>query len=222
MANFVDRFRDTVPGETERIAAVWTKWRRLAAAAIVGGAPMYGVDAGAGDVYLRAGMGLDRPSETVFADRDCSSASPAALYGCGRGGDGARLRSVGDFGTVHALELGLGYTAAPGLRLEALAEYRPNLTFEGRRQFPRTRTPAIGGRGDVVAVHHAGGLCRPARADSTEDRPDRTLSWGWRRRRPHSNRRNPHDLSGDNDRRAGREPYRLRLEADGRGRGGSG
>ncbi len=148
MASFDDRFRDTVPGEAvehgapgdrgdgpARIAAVWTKWRRLAAAAIVGGAAMHGVDAGAGDVYLRAGMGLDRPSETVFADRDCSSASPAALYGCGRGGDGARLRSVGDFGTVHALELGLGYTAAPGLRLELLAEYRPRLAFEGRANF---------------------------------------------------------------------------------------
>ena len=156
MANFDDRFRDTVPGETAeqsrlraimrrhghafgagpaRISAVWTKWRRLAAAAIVAGAAMHGVDAGAGDVYLRAGMGLDRPSETVFADRDCSSASPAALYGCGRGGDGERLRSVGDFGTVHALELGLGYTAASGLRLELLAEYRPNLAFEGRANF---------------------------------------------------------------------------------------
>ena len=156
MANFDDRFRDTVPDVAAeqsrlraimrrhghafvagpaRIAAVWTKWRRLAAAAIVGGAAMHGVDAGASDVYLRAGMGLDRPSETVFADRDCSSASPAALYGCGRGGDGARLRSVGDFGTVHALELGLGYTAAPGLRLELLAEYRPRLAFEGRANF---------------------------------------------------------------------------------------
>ena len=28
-------------------------------------------------------MVLHRPSETVFADRDCSSASPAALYGWG-------------------------------------------------------------------------------------------------------------------------------------------
>ena len=156
MANFNDKFRDTVPGEAAeqsrfraimrrhghafgsgptRIAVVWTKWRRLAAAAIVGGAAMLGVDAGASDFYLRAGMGLDRPSETVFADRDCSSASRAALYGCGRGEDGARLRSVGDFGTVHALELGLGYTAAPGLRLELLAEYRPRLAFEGRANF---------------------------------------------------------------------------------------
>ena len=170
MASFNDRSRDTVPGEATRIAAVWTKWRRLAAAAIVGGAAMHGVDAGASDIYLRAGMDLDRPSETVFTDQDCSSASLAVLYGCGRGGDGARLRSVGDFGTIHALELGLGYTA---------------------------------------------------RADSTEDRPDRTLSRCGHRRCPHPDRRNPHDLSEDDDRRAGHEPYRFRLDTDGRGRGGS-
>ncbi len=47
--------------------------------------------------------------------------------------------AVGDFGTVHALELGLGYTAAPGLRLELLAEYRPRLAFEGRANFLEPR-----------------------------------------------------------------------------------
>ena len=60
------------------------------------------------DWYLRAGIGFDRPGKTNFTDRDCSSAAPAALYGCGTGGDGAPYRSVGDFGTVIPLELGLG------------------------------------------------------------------------------------------------------------------
>ena len=52
------------------------------------------------DYYLRGGIGLDRPGKAAFTDTDCSSTVPAALYGCGTGGDGARLRSAGEFGTV--------------------------------------------------------------------------------------------------------------------------
>ena len=89
----------------------------------------------AADWYLRGGFGLDRPGKTVFADRDCSSASPAALYGCGTGGDGAPYRSVGDFGTAMPLELGLGYTVTPAARLEALVEYRTRFAFKGRANF---------------------------------------------------------------------------------------
>lgn len=87
-----------------------------------------------GDFYLRGGIGLDWPAKTVFTDIDCASTAPAALYGCGTGGDGARLRSVGDFGTVPALEIGLGYTAQPA-RFELLVEYRPRFAFEGRANF---------------------------------------------------------------------------------------
>ena len=89
----------------------------------------------AADWYLRAGIGLDRPGKTVFADRDCSSASPTALYGCGIGGDGAPYRSVGDFGTAIPLELGLGYTMTSAARLEVLVEYRPRFAFKGRANF---------------------------------------------------------------------------------------
>ena len=88
----------------------------------------------AGDYYLRGGIGLDRPGKTVFTDLDCASTTPVALYGCETGGDGARLRSEGDFGTVPAVELGLGYTAGAA-RFELLAEYRPRFTFEGRANF---------------------------------------------------------------------------------------
>ena len=88
----------------------------------------------ADDYYLRGGIGLDRPGNTTFTDTDCSSASPAALYGCGIGGDGAPYRSVGKFGTVPAVELGLGY-ATGVIRFEALVEYRPQYTFEGRANF---------------------------------------------------------------------------------------
>ena len=90
--------------------------------------------AGAGDFYLRGGIGLDRPADTVFTDRDCSSSAPAALYGCRTGSDGAPYRSRGGYGTVPALELGLGYAAAAA-RVEILVEYRPRFAFEGRANF---------------------------------------------------------------------------------------
>ena len=109
------------------------KWRLRAASVIaVAGYMAVGAAEPAGaDWYLRAGIGLDRPGKTIFADRDCSSASSAALYGCGTGGDGAPYRSVGDFGTVIPLELGLGYAVPPAARLEVLAEYRPRFAFRG-------------------------------------------------------------------------------------------
>ena len=96
--------------------------------------------AAADNHYLRAGIGLDRPGNTAFSDVDCSSTAPAALYACGTGGDGAPYRSVGDFGAVPTIELGLGYTAGPA-RFELLVEYRPHSSFRGRANFlaPGTR-----------------------------------------------------------------------------------
>ena len=87
------------------------------------------------DVYLRAGLDLSRPADTHFTDADCASMVPTALYGCGVGGDGAPLRSVGDVGTVAGVELGLGYAVAPAVRLEALLTYRPRFTFDGHANF---------------------------------------------------------------------------------------
>ena len=86
-------------------------------------------------VYLRAGIGLTRPADTQFTAADCASLVPAALYGCGLGGDDAPHRSVGDFGTVAGLELGLGYAVSSAVRLEALVTYRPRFTFDGRANF---------------------------------------------------------------------------------------
>ena len=86
-------------------------------------------------VYLRAGIGLTRPADTQFTDADCSSLVPAALYGCGLGGNGAPHRAVGDVGTVAGLELGLGYAVSSAVRLEALVAYRPRFTFDGRANF---------------------------------------------------------------------------------------
>lgn len=118
-----------------RASAAWTVWRRLSAALIAAGMSAAPGVATAGDFYLRGGLGLDHPTDTVFADRNCASAAPDALYGCGRGGDGAPLRSLGGLGTAPVLEAGLGYVATPATRLELLVEYRPDLAFEGRANF---------------------------------------------------------------------------------------
>ena len=114
-------------------ARVWR--RRLFAASVMAGVSTSCAAADAGDFYVKTGLGLDSAAETAFSDRDCSSMAPAALYGCGRGGDGAPTRSAGDFGTAGALELGLGHVAAPTLRLEVQFEYRPRLAFRGRANF---------------------------------------------------------------------------------------
>ena len=106
----------------------------LAALALAAAMCLASGSAVAGDYYLRGGIGLDRPGNTAFTDTDCSGAVPAALYGCGTGGDGAPYRSAGKFGTVPAIELGLGYVSG-AIRFEALVEYRPHYTFEGRANF---------------------------------------------------------------------------------------
>ncbi len=90
------------------------------------------------DFYLRGGVVLDWSEETRFTDKDCASISPAALYGCGKGIDGAPRSSLGDFGTMAGFELGVGYVAAPVLRLEAVLQYRPKFFFEGRANFLQT------------------------------------------------------------------------------------
>ena len=113
---------------------------RLVALAVAAGLLLEAGAAVAGDYYLRGGLGVDWPGNTAFTDVDCASTAPAALYGCGTGEDGAPHRSVGDFGTVPAIELGLGYVAGPA-RFELLVEYRPHFAFKGRANFlaPGTR-----------------------------------------------------------------------------------
>ena len=61
--------------------------------------------------------------------------TPVALYGCGVGGDGARLSAVGEFGSTAALSLGAGYAPGPATRVEWVLEYRPAVSFEGRANF---------------------------------------------------------------------------------------
>ena len=106
----------------------------IAALALAAGIGLASGAAAAGEFYLRGGIGFDRPGKTAFTDEDCSTTAPAALYGCGTGGDGAPYRSAGTFGTVPALEFGLGY-ATGTVRFEATIGYRPDFAFRGRANF---------------------------------------------------------------------------------------
>lgn len=110
--------------------AVWLLFLALAA---------WPCAAAAEGLYARGGVGLSWSEETRFADKDCASAAPAALYGCGTGNDGARTRSKGDFGRIGGLEVGFGRSVAGPLRLEAAVSYRPDFNFDGRANFSQTR-----------------------------------------------------------------------------------
>lgn len=91
--------------------------------------------AGADEFYLRGGLGLDWTDDAAFTDIDCSSTVPAALYGCGTDRDGVPRRSLGDFGKMAVLELGLGYAPEGAMRYEVMLEHRPRYSFKGRANF---------------------------------------------------------------------------------------
>ena len=96
------------------------------------------------DLYLRVGIGFDLPTETEFRDVNCEVEQP--LYGCATGGDGAPLRSVGDFSTATGFEVGIGGAVAPAVRMEAIVEFRPRLAFSGRANYlapERQQTVAV-------------------------------------------------------------------------------
>ena len=124
-------------------------WRMMSAPALALGAFLATAVSGPGvaaELYLRAGIGMDAPLDSVFTDVDCATKSHAPLYGCGKGGDGAPLRSTGGFERMPVLELGLGYAVSPALRLEAFVEQRRAFEFEGLANY---RAP--GKRQDVSA-----------------------------------------------------------------------
>lgn len=91
--------------------------------------------AGANGFHLRGGLGLDWSEDAAFTDIDCSSTVPAALYGCGTDRDGGPRRSLGEFGKMAVLALGIGYVPAGAMRYELMLEYRPSYSFEGRANF---------------------------------------------------------------------------------------
>lgn len=94
--------------------------------------PVLSAAASADEIYVRAGVGIDRSSDARFTDANCST---HALYGCGDGPDGAPLSAFGDFGTSAAVEVGAGYRVAPALRIEGVLHYRPGAAYEGRANF---------------------------------------------------------------------------------------
>ena len=74
-------------------------------------------------------------------DKDCSSETPAALYGCGTGVDGANLSASGEFARAPGFEVGAGYVATKRIRVEAAVQYRPPFSFNGRANFVQTTGP---------------------------------------------------------------------------------
>ncbi|MCY3759519.1 MAG: outer membrane beta-barrel protein [Acidobacteria bacterium] len=116
-----------------------SKWRIGATLLVVAAGWIFsGSTARANDFYLRVGGSLEAAEETRFKDKSCSSTSPAALYGCGTGNDGAPKSTLGDFGAMAGFELGVGRSVTPVLRLEAVLQHRPSFTFKGRANFVQT------------------------------------------------------------------------------------
>ena len=114
------------------------RWVRAILLVVTAGWILSGSTARANGFYLRVGGSLEGAEETRFKDKSCSSTSPAALYGCGTGNDGAPKSTLGDFGTMAGFELGVGRSVTPVLRLEAVLQHRPSLSFEGRANFVQT------------------------------------------------------------------------------------
>ena len=106
---------------------------RLVAALIAAGTCLG--TASAGDLYVRAGpvsTARPRPRSPTL---DCSSVSPAALYGCGRGGDGG------------AVPLGRRFRDGAGCRAWAGLRRRPvGAAGSARKRHRRERTEAGCGR----------------------------------------------------------------------------
>lgn len=85
--------------------------------------------------YLRAGAGLAFSGDAVFADVDCHSSSPAALFGCIEGNDGRPIGAYGDFGNSPVLDLAVGYQWNSWFATEILFAFRSDLPFSGESNF---------------------------------------------------------------------------------------
>lgn len=118
-------------------------WRRLAGASIVAGAALAATAgaASAEGAYLRIGVGYDWSQHAIFADRDCISNPPPALFGCGIGNDALPIGAYGHFGTSSAFEFALGFRATPTVRFEAALSLRHTFNFIGDANFDRVTDP---------------------------------------------------------------------------------
>lgn len=99
-----------------------------------------------GDFYVLGAAIVDLRATSRFQDRNCSSETPAALYGCGTGVDGGNLSASREFARAPGFEVGAGYAPTERVRFEATVQYRPTFSFNGRANFVQTS-----GRQDVSA-----------------------------------------------------------------------
>lgn len=123
------RGRDGDTGQHVRVSTVCA-WLAVFVAGAVG-SPL-AADAG---FYLRGSLGADATEEGRFRDDDCSSTQPPALFGCVAGNDGEPLGATGDFGTVPAVEVGVGVRWSHRIRTELRLDVRPRLDFAGDANF---------------------------------------------------------------------------------------
>ena len=88
--------------------------------------------------YLILGLSYNNTSASSFRDKDCSSTTPASLYGCGTGNDGRPIAAYGDFGKPAGLEFGVGLHSPANLRYELTLQVRPDISFSGNANFKQT------------------------------------------------------------------------------------
>ncbi|MCJ8499733.1 outer membrane protein [Desulfatitalea alkaliphila] len=86
-------------------------------------------------VYFRGAVAAMQSTGADFSDKDCSSTSPPALFGCGAGNDGRPLGAYGDFGEYLAMEIAAGRYVSPWLRIDLAFNYRPNMNYSGTANF---------------------------------------------------------------------------------------
>lgn len=109
--------------------------RYVAATLVVALIPLYAAAEIDRNWYIKTRFGSDSSSGVRFSDRDCSSETPAALYGCGTGGDGHPYRSAGNADEAPNVELGIGRQVSPRLRMEAMLGHHLQRTFRGHTNF---------------------------------------------------------------------------------------
>lgn len=90
--------------------------------------------------YIRGGVGVAFSQDTGFADVDCRSSSPAALFGCSSGNDGNIIGAYGDFGDSELIEMGFGYRWNEWFQTELSFAYRPHFQFDGESNFNQIST----------------------------------------------------------------------------------
>ena len=118
-----------------RIGEVRKLLRKLTHCFLAAGFVFVAVYGSASELYARVGLAFDAPANAVFVDRDCSSSSPAALYGCGLASDGFVRRSIGEFGRSLSYAASLGVELTEEVRLELELDHKAKREFSGEANF---------------------------------------------------------------------------------------